>query len=110
MEGFPRLGKLVGKQAWNSGIPSPLQPHLMLWNCLVFWQLIWQDALLAADVGFVLNQWQMRTFARNATPLTNLPLVQNSSSNRVLLFTPNRLRTNYPRQPGLYLPYFSVAA
>jgi hypothetical protein len=29
VEGFPRLGKLVGKQAWSSGIPSPLQPHLM---------------------------------------------------------------------------------
>jgi hypothetical protein len=42
----------------------------MLWNRLIFWPLIGQAALLAADVGSVLNQWQIRTLAKHATPLT----------------------------------------
>jgi hypothetical protein len=46
----------------------------MPWSCLVFWPLIGQDALPAADVGSVLNQWQIRTFAKHATPLTNLAI------------------------------------
>jgi hypothetical protein len=47
---------------------------IMPWSCLVFWPLIGQDALPAADVGSVLNQWQIRTFAKHATPLTNFAI------------------------------------